>query len=206
MTRIFRLRGQVRCSTCSHLQPPYFCTFAPRENLAGVGEGSRVEPACSDLLHRFGLQRLQHPGQVLMAVRGGVPHHPVLLVSPRVHLAVHIQPLGSGRQSQYQWAYEVAVEALTSVNQPIRYKQQPINRNPQGSCGSTADANEHTLPRSVSTTVWRLPQAICVTLAPSSRRCFTMQGVGCPLSLPCPSCRPPGKPRHANGDGSSNKA
>lgn len=46
-----------------------------------------------------------------------------------------------------------------------------------------------TLPRSVSTTVWRLPHAICVTLAPSSLRCFTMQGFGCPLSLPCPSCR-----------------
>lgn len=52
-----------------------------------------------------------------------------------------------------------------------------------------ATKNKLTLPRSVSTTVCRLPQAICVTLAPSSRKCFTMHGVGCPLSSPCPSCQ-----------------
>lgn len=51
-----------------------------------------------------------------------------------------------------------------------------------------------TLPTSVSTTVWRLPQAICVTVAPSSLRCFTMHGVGCPLSLPCPSWVPGVRP------------
>ena len=46
--------------------------------------------------------------------------------------------------------------------------------------------------------MWRLPQAICVTLAPASLRCFTMQGVGWPLSFPCPSC-PPQKVHKYNG-------
>lgn len=61
-------------------------TFSPREDLAGVREGGRVEAARGDLRDRLGLQRLQHPGQVLVAVRVGVAHHPVLLVPPRVHL------------------------------------------------------------------------------------------------------------------------
>lgn len=61
-------------------------TFAPCEYLAGFREGGRVEPASGHLLDCFRLKRLQHAGKVLVPVRVGVPHHPVFLVPPGIHL------------------------------------------------------------------------------------------------------------------------